>query len=97
MQSSQQTKKPYFRSSRNCPLSEPDSPPVDYKNVKLLQKYNTHNLIKNTKCKNITELSKHNYSYITKFTLDIHKTGFSFFSILQMKIKSFNRVGLLFG
>jgi small subunit ribosomal protein S18 len=39
MQSSQQTKKPYFRSSRNCPLSEPDSPPVDYKNVKLLQKY----------------------------------------------------------
>lgn len=44
--------------------------------IKLLQKYNTHNLIKNTKCKNITELSKHNYSYITKFTLDIHKTGF---------------------
>ena len=39
MQASQQTKKPYFRSSRNCPLSEPDSPPVDYKNVKLLQKY----------------------------------------------------------
>ena len=38
MQASQ-TKKPYFRSSRNCPLSEPDSPPIDYKNVKLLQKY----------------------------------------------------------
>jgi len=34
-----QTKKPYFRNSRNCPLSEPDSPPVDYKNVRLLQKY----------------------------------------------------------
>ena len=39
MQVSQQTKKPYFRSSRSCPLSEPDSPPVDYKNVKLLQRY----------------------------------------------------------
>jgi len=39
MQVPQQTKKSYFRSSRNCPLSEPDSPPVDYKNVKLLQKY----------------------------------------------------------
>ena len=38
MQASQQTKKPYFRGSRKCPLSEPDSPPVDYKNVKLLQK-----------------------------------------------------------
>jgi small subunit ribosomal protein S18 len=35
----QTTKKPYFRNSRNCPLSEPDSPPIDYKNVKLLQKY----------------------------------------------------------
>ena len=39
MQASQQQKKPYFRSSRSCPLSEPDSPPVDYKNVKLLQRY----------------------------------------------------------
>ena len=35
----QTTKKPYFRNSRNCPLSEPDSPPIDYKNVRLLQKY----------------------------------------------------------
>ena len=35
----QSTKKPYFRNSKNCPLSETDSPPIDYKNVRLLQKY----------------------------------------------------------
>ena len=39
----QTTKKPYFRNSRNCPLSEPDSPPIDYKNVKLLKRYVSEN------------------------------------------------------
>ena len=33
------SKKPFFRRSRNCPLSGPKAPVIDYKNTKLLSKY----------------------------------------------------------
>lgn len=33
------SKKPFFRRSRSCPLSGPKAPAIDYKNTKLLSKY----------------------------------------------------------
>ena len=36
---SQNTKKPFFRRTRSCPLSGPNAPAIDYKNTKLLSKY----------------------------------------------------------
>ena len=35
--------KPGFRSFKRCPLSTKDAPPVDYKNIKLLNKYVSEN------------------------------------------------------
>lgn len=29
----------FYRKERGCPLSKPDSPVIDYKNLELLQKY----------------------------------------------------------
>lgn len=32
-------RKPFFRRRKSCPFSASDSPPIDYKDVKLLQRY----------------------------------------------------------
>ncbi|WP_340109093.1 30S ribosomal protein S18 [Pikeienuella sp. HZG-20] len=31
--------KPFFRRRKSCPFSAPDAPKIDYKDVKLLQRY----------------------------------------------------------
>ena len=31
--------RPYFQRSKSCPFSKPNSPKIDYKDVKLLSKY----------------------------------------------------------
>jgi small subunit ribosomal protein S18 len=36
-----QTRKPFFRRRKTCPFSGPDAIPIDYKDVKLLQKFTT--------------------------------------------------------
>jgi len=35
------TRKPFFRRRKTCPFSEPDGIPIDYKDVKLLQRFTT--------------------------------------------------------
>lgn len=35
------TRKPFFRRRKTCPFSGPDAIPIDYKDVKLLQKFTT--------------------------------------------------------
>lgn len=32
-------RKPFFRRRKSCPFSAPDAPAIDYKDVKLLQRY----------------------------------------------------------
>ena len=32
-------RKPFFRRPKSCPFSSPDSPTIDYKDVKLLQRF----------------------------------------------------------
>jgi small subunit ribosomal protein S18 len=32
-------RKPFFRRRKSCPFSAPDAPKIDYKDVKLLQRY----------------------------------------------------------
>ena len=32
-------RKPFFRRHKSCPFSGPDAPKIDYKDVKLLQRY----------------------------------------------------------
>jgi small subunit ribosomal protein S18 len=32
-------RKPFFRRQKSCPFSSPDSPKIDYKDVKLLQRF----------------------------------------------------------
>lgn len=35
------TRKPFFRRRKTCPFSGPEGIPIDYKDVKLLQKFTT--------------------------------------------------------
>ena len=35
----QQTRRPFFRRRKTCPFSSPHAPKIDYKDVKLLQRY----------------------------------------------------------
>ena len=32
-------RKPFFRRQKSCPFSSPDAPKIDYKDVKLLQRF----------------------------------------------------------
>ena len=32
-------RKPFFRRQKSCPVSSPDAPKIDYKDVKLLQRF----------------------------------------------------------
>jgi small subunit ribosomal protein S18 len=36
---SEQARKPFFRRRKSCPFSGKDAPKIDYKDVKLLQRY----------------------------------------------------------
>ena len=33
------TRRPFFRRRKSCPFSGPNAPPIDYKDVKLLQRF----------------------------------------------------------
>ena len=33
------SRKPFFRRHKSCPFSSPDAPKIDYKDVKLLQRF----------------------------------------------------------
>jgi small subunit ribosomal protein S18 len=35
----QQTRRPFFRRRKTCPFSSPHAPKIDYKDVKLLQRF----------------------------------------------------------
>jgi small subunit ribosomal protein S18 len=35
----QQTRRPFFRRRKSCPFSGPNAPKIDYKDVKLLQRF----------------------------------------------------------
>lgn len=35
----QQTRRPFFRRRKSCPFSGPNAPKIDYKDVRLLQRY----------------------------------------------------------
>ncbi len=37
--SGSRTRRPFFRRQKSCPLSGPNAPKVDYKDVKLLQRF----------------------------------------------------------
>jgi small subunit ribosomal protein S18 len=33
------TRRPFFRRRKSCPFSGPDAPPIDYKDIRLLQRF----------------------------------------------------------